>query len=188
MKDSTNEYVILGILSGKPRTGYEIQKLVKTRMGSFWDIGYSQIYPSLRMLEKEGFITKRLETNDREQNRKVYSITNEGILKLQGWLKEAAKPETFKFEVLLKIAFGDQASDDEIIKHIKELKARTITQLENIVAVEKEMKTHLNESERAFFSLLTLSLGKNLHRSAIEWADCAIKLIEEHKLKDGKKP
>jgi DNA-binding PadR family transcriptional regulator len=188
MKDSTNEYVILGILSDKPRTGYEIQKLVKTSMGSFWDIAYSQIYPTLRMLEKEGFITKRLETNEREQNRKVYSITNEGILKLQGWLKEAAKPETFKFEVLLKIAFGDQSSEDEIIKHIEELKARTIKQLENILSIEKEMKTHLNESERSFFSILTISLGKNLHRSAIEWADSAIKLIEEHKQKSGKKP
>ena len=171
MKECTAEFVVLGMLSHTPMTGYDINKAVKTRMGSFWDIGYSQIYPTLRMLEKEGFITKRVEINEREQNRKVYSITNEGTLKLQSWLKEPAKPETFKFEALLKIAFGDQVIKDEIIKHIEELKARTIVQLESILSIEKEMKAHLNESERSFFGLLTLSLGKNIHRSAIEWAD-----------------
>ena len=188
MKECTAEFVILGMLSYTPMTGYDINKAVKTRMGSFWDIGYSQIYPTLRMLEKERFITKRVEINEREQNRKVYSITNEGTLKLQGWLREPAKPETFKFEALLKIAFGDQVIKDEIIKHIEELKARTIVQLESILSIEKEMKAHLNENERSFFGLLTLSLGKNIHRSAIEWADGAIKLIEEHEQKGANKP
>ena len=187
MKESPTEYVILGILSNKPRTGYDIHKLVKTRMGSFWDISYSQIYPTLRVLEKEGLITKRVEVNEREQNRKVYSITKEGTSKLQQWLTEPAKPPTFKFEALLKIAFGDQASKDQIIKHIEELKAINTAQLENILSVEKEMKANLNESERTFFALLTLSLGDNLHRAASEWADTAIKLIEQHKQKSGTK-
>jgi len=160
---------------------------VKTRMGSFWDISYSQIYPTLRVLEKEGLITKRVEVNEREQNRKVYSITKEGTSKLQQWLTEPAKPETFRFEALLKIAFGDQASKDRIIKHIEELKARNNLQLENILSIEKEMKTRLSENERAFFALLTLSLGENLHRSAVEWADTAIKLIEQHKQNGGNK-
>ena len=187
MKDNTTEYVILGILSNKPRTGYDIHKLVKTRMGSFWDISYSQIYPTLRMLEKEGLVTKRVEVNEREQNRKVYSITKEGISKLQRWLTESAKPPTFKFEALLKIAFGDQASKDQLIKHIEELKAMNTEQLENILSVKKEMKADLKESERAFFEQLTFSLGENLLRAANEWADTATKLIEQHKQKDGKK-
>ncbi len=165
MKDNTTEYVILGILSSKPRTGYDIHKLVKTRMGSFWDISYSQIYPTLRMLEKEGLMTKRVEVNEREQNRKVYSITKEGTSKLQRWLTESAKPPTFKFEALLKIAFGDQASKDQIIKHIEELKAMSTAQLENILSVEKEMKADLKGSERAFFALLTFSLGRRSSQS-----------------------
>ena len=183
MKDNTAEYVILGILSNKPKTGYDIHKLVKTRMGSFWDIGYSQIYPTLRRLEKEGILTKKVEINEQGQNRKVYFITNEGKNKLKDWLTRPAKPETFKFEVLLKISFGDQVSKDETIKHIEELKARNIAQLENILSIEKEMKTHLNENERFFFGLLALSLGKSLHIAANEWADTALTEIKEYRQK-----
>jgi PadR family transcriptional regulator, regulatory protein AphA len=179
MKDSTTEYVILGILSNKPRTGYDIHKLVKTRMGSFWDISYSQIYPTLRVLEKEGLVTKKVEINERSQNRKVYSITKEGVSKLQRWLKESAKPPTFKFEALLKIAFGNQASKEQTIKHLEELKAINTVQLENILSVEKEVKADLKGGERVFFALLTFALGENLLRTANEWVDSAIKLIEE---------
>ena len=62
---------------------YEINKLIKTSMGSFWDISYSQIYPTLRSLEKEGAVTKEVEFNEIGPNRKVYSITNEGVSKVQ---------------------------------------------------------------------------------------------------------
>ena len=139
------------------------------------------------MLEKEGLITKKVETNEREQTRKVYSITNEGTKKLRNWLMESAKPETFKFEVLLKINFGDQIPKEQIIKHIEELKTRNAAQLENILSIEKEMKTHTNDSDRLFFSLLTLSLGKCLHQAASEWVDTTIKLIEQHKQKGASK-
>jgi len=181
MKESTTEYVILGILSNTPRTGYDIHKLVKTRMGSFWDIGFSQIYPTLRMIEKEGFITKRVEINERGQNRKVYSITNEGKNELKIWLTKPAKPETFKFEALLKIAFGEQVPKEQIIKHVEEIKARHVSQLENAYAIEKEMKAHLNQNERNFFGLLTLELGIKLHNTAVEWADTTITKIKSIK-------
>jgi len=177
MKENTTEYVILGILSNKPQTGYDIHKMVKTRLGPFWEMGYSQIYPTLRNLEKEGIITKKVELNDRGQNLKVYSVTKDGKNKLQNWLTKPAKPETFKFEALLKIAFGEQVPKEEIIKHIEKLKARNEGQLENALSIEKEMKAHLNESKRYFFALLTFDLGKKIHKTAIEWADAAIEKI-----------
>ena len=40
-------------------TGYDINKRVKTRLDSFWDISYSQIYPTLRTLEKDVCIIKK---------------------------------------------------------------------------------------------------------------------------------
>lgn len=60
MKESAAEFVILGMLNLTPMTGYDINKEVKTHMSSFWDIGYGQIYPTLRMLEKDGYVTKKL--------------------------------------------------------------------------------------------------------------------------------
>ena len=177
---SPNEFLILGLLSKEPMSGYDINKRIKTRMGSFWDISYGQIYPTLRMLQKEGSVTKKVEINETGPNRKVYFITNKGITKLQEWLLIPAEPEKFKIELLLKVAFGEQIPKSKVISHIEESKARHISALKNALSFEKEFKANLDKSDRYFFALLTTLLGKNLHKAAIEWADSAIKLIEEH--------
>ena len=181
---SPNNFLILGLLSNESMSGYDINKLIKTRMGSFWDISYSQIYPTLRMLEKEGAVTKEVEINETGPNRKVYSITNEGLSKLQEWLLTPAEHGKFKIEVLLKVAFGEQIPKSKVISHIKKFKARHNSALKNALSFEKEFKENSDKSDRYFFALLTTLLGKNFHKAAIEWADSAIKLIEEHTKKE----
>ncbi len=185
MKESAAEFVILGLLSYTSMTGYDINKAVKTRMSSFWDIGYGQIYPTLRMLEKDAYVTKKVEIKENGPNRKVYSVTNKGTKKLQEWLMKPAKPEIFRLEALLKIAFGEQVPKHVIIKHIEELRARTAEKLENLIFLEKEVNAHLSDDEGYFFGLLPVLLGINIYRSSIEWADAATKMIEERKQKEG---
>jgi DNA-binding PadR family transcriptional regulator len=160
-------------------TGYDIHKFVKTRM-SFWDISYGQIYPTLRKLEKDGFLTKKVEINEDSPNRKVYSITDKGTKKLQNWLMKPAEPTKMKNETLLKVGFGEQISKDKVISHIQESKAINVTALENALVFEKELKANPNKSERDFFVSLTILLGKKLHEAVIEWADMAIKEMEDH--------
>jgi DNA-binding PadR family transcriptional regulator len=165
-------------------SGYDVNKWIKTRMGSFWDISYSQIYPTLRGLEKEGAVTKEVEINETGPNRKVYSITNEGLSKLQEWLLTPAEHDKFKVEVLIKVAFGEYIPKSKVISHIKKFKARHISAFKKAISFEKEFKSNLDKSDRYFFFLLTTLLGKNFHKAAIEWADNAIELIEQ---KMGKK-
>ena len=174
MKENTTEYVILGILRNNPRTGYDINKVVKTRLGPYWDINYSQIYPTLRELEKGGAITKKIEINERGQNRKVYSITNEGKNKLKEWLLKPAKPEKHKIELILKIGFGEQVSNNELIKHVQTFRERHVAQLENVYSIEKELKAQLDQNETNYFTLLSLELGTKFHLSAVDWADTTI--------------
>jgi DNA-binding PadR family transcriptional regulator len=178
---SPNNFLILGLLSNKSMSGYDIKKLIKTRMGSFWDISYSQIYPTLRMLQKEGAVTKKVEINETGPNRKVYSITNEGLSKLQEWLLTPAEHGKFKIEVLLKVAFGEQIPKFAVISHIEEFKTRNISALQRANSFEKEFRENMNKGDRYFFGLLTTLLGKSLHRASVEWADAAIKLIESRK-------
>ena len=40
--------VILGLLSGAPRSGYEMKAIVDRSTRYFWAASYGQIYPELR--------------------------------------------------------------------------------------------------------------------------------------------
>ena len=77
--------VILGLLSIGPRSGYEIKATVDRSTRFFWAASYSQIYPELRRLEREGLIEGE-ESPNGGRARRVYSLTAAGREELEAWL------------------------------------------------------------------------------------------------------
>lgn len=51
-------YAILGFLTVKPMSGYDIKKAVEVSIANFWKESYGQIYPMLKRLAKEGLVEK----------------------------------------------------------------------------------------------------------------------------------
>jgi len=49
-------YVILGMVSREPRSGYEIKSLVDNTTRFFWAASYGQIYPELKRLSEAGLV------------------------------------------------------------------------------------------------------------------------------------
>jgi DNA-binding PadR family transcriptional regulator len=180
MKDNNAKYVLLGLLSHTPMTGYDVKKAVATRMSYFWDLSYGQIYPTLKELEKNREITKKVEINEHGPNRIVYTITAQGINELQIWLAKPAKKELHKYEFLIKLIFGDQAHPELNLKHIQEFKERNQKILQTMNLFEDSLKPILNQSEGHYYTLLTISLGKSIAQASIEWADNAVKMIKDH--------
>jgi DNA-binding PadR family transcriptional regulator len=70
--------VILKLLSEQPSYGYQLIKTMEERMAGGYTPSAGVIYPTLTMLEEEG-----LATASAENNRKVYSVTPEGLEYLQ---------------------------------------------------------------------------------------------------------
>ena len=180
MKDNNAKYVLLGLLSHNQMTGYDIKKSVATRMSYFWDLSYGQIYPTLKELEKNKLITQKIEINPKGPNRKVYTINETGIKELQTWLAKPAKKEVHKYEFLLKLIFGDQTTPEINRKHIEEFKARNQKILQTMTLFEESLKPSLNQSESHYHVLLTILLGKKVSKASVEWADSALKMLQEH--------
>lgn len=74
------DLAILGLIVEKPRYGYEIDQVIEARNMRDWtEIGFSSIYHILNRLEKNGYLTARLEApQGRGPARKVYEITEDG--------------------------------------------------------------------------------------------------------------
>jgi DNA-binding PadR family transcriptional regulator len=178
-KGNNAKFVLLGLLSHEPMTGYDIKKVMSLRMSYFWDLSYGQIYPTLEALEKDGLVTKEVVIEERGPNRKVYSITEAGIEILRKWLAEPARKESHKYEILVKLFFGNQSAPDSSIKHIQEFRARNAKNLEVMTLFEENLKESLSWNNDNFYMLLTVLLGKNTFKASIEWADTAIKMLED---------
>jgi len=103
--------VILGLLDGRPRTGYEIKQTVDTSTRFFWAASYGQIYPELRRLRDAGLVeSERDDTGGRK--RSVHRLTPAGREALRAWLAEPAAATEYRDEKLLKLFFSASAVED----------------------------------------------------------------------------
>src|SRR5690349_5022418 len=89
-------FAILGLLARESLTGYDLTKRFDTTIAFFWSAKHSQIYPELATLTKEGLVTYEVVTQTSKPNKKVYTITPEGIAALAAWVSEPRDKRTVK--------------------------------------------------------------------------------------------
>src|SRR5262249_13920193 len=86
------EYVILGLLSSAPKSGYAIKKEVEEVIGHFWKESFGQIYPALERLQAQGLVQRDPEPAG-QRRRFVYTITASGREALRAWLATPPEPD-----------------------------------------------------------------------------------------------
>ena len=72
------ELILLGLLRQSPKHGYEIKLKVRKILSLFTGIQLKSIYYPLRILEKEGLLTKQTFRKDSRPERFVYCLTDKG--------------------------------------------------------------------------------------------------------------
>ncbi len=86
-KTNTTIYIILGLLEHEDLSGYDIKKKIDYMISHFWDVGYGQIYPTLKTLEAEGLITKIYSGSSKGPEKKSlfhYPVGQRGIQGMAG--------------------------------------------------------------------------------------------------------
>src|SRR5690349_15698072 len=116
------DYVILGMLSTLPSSGYDMKnELDYGGAGYFSALTYGSIYPRLKVLEEEGYIVT-LEADAQGRRRRVYDLTPKGWRALEDWLAEpTAFPIPMRDELLLKMVFwtgGRPRARERLIAHL----------------------------------------------------------------------
>src|ERR1700722_14027305 len=101
---------LLGLLTMKPMSGYDIKALIPQSIGNFWSESYGQIYPSLKRLAETGLVEKKTQRQKGKPDRHVYSLTEDGRARLRDWLKLPVVAEVPRHELLLKLFFGAHVS------------------------------------------------------------------------------
>ena len=84
-KKGSAELLILALLEGQPRHGYEIGKLIEVRSGGALHFHVASLYPLLYRLEERGWIQGRWVEKPNQRRRRYYRLTAGGrrVLGLQ---------------------------------------------------------------------------------------------------------
>jgi DNA-binding PadR family transcriptional regulator len=84
---TTLEFIVLGLISMQPQSGYSIVSYFDTGASS-WSASPGSIYPMLKRLEKNGVVDGELEMAHETRPRKIYTLTELGEQLLDKWLLE----------------------------------------------------------------------------------------------------
>lgn len=84
------QLVILGLLSEKPRHGYELRQEVERRLyATYINLSGGSLYYNLGQLERAGYVEKtRVEQNGRYPARRIYQITSDGAVHFRTELRK----------------------------------------------------------------------------------------------------
>ncbi|ACK70130.1 transcriptional regulator, PadR-like family [Gloeothece citriformis PCC 7424] len=67
------KFILLSLLSERPRHGYELIKELEDRYGGFRRLSPGSVYPTLQLLEEGGYLT-----SEQIEGKRVYTITESG--------------------------------------------------------------------------------------------------------------
>ena len=102
--------VLLGYLE-EPASGYDIKQAFDRSLSHLWAAETSQIYGTLRALEKEGLLASTTEKSSRGPDRRVYRRTQKGEEELAAWLEGGPELSRERLSILSQIHFLGRSRD-----------------------------------------------------------------------------
>jgi PadR family transcriptional regulator, regulatory protein AphA len=164
---SRTRFLILGLLSEGPMSGYDLVKITRLRFRFFWSESYGQVYPELRRLAEEGLVAQGAERGPRGKS--TWTVTAKGRAALRAWLEAPECSDQARLESVLKAYFSFAAPGS--LESILELFGTRLS--EDIAALEgmgRELRAIPDPHKNHQYPLMTIELGLAIYSACRDWA------------------
>jgi DNA-binding PadR family transcriptional regulator len=172
----TIKHAILGLLTQRPMHGYELKNAFEETVGLLWELNIGQIYNTLRLLERDGFVELHSEEQEgRGPSRKVYAITELGRQELARWLAEPLhQPRRLKDAFYIKLVLQKLLCLGKVEPLIWRQRQAYLQVLRQLNDLRAEV-----DPESDPFTTLLLEGGAFHLEADLKWLDRCEELLEE---------
>jgi DNA-binding PadR family transcriptional regulator len=169
----STKFALLGLLSIKKMSAYELAKFAKESIGYFWNESYSNVHRTLKVLADEKLIRKMPKRGSR--NKIIFEITHEGKEALSQWLSNHEHTTIYRDELMLKVFVSKKEDYPAILEDLKNVLDESIA-LQQVYA---GIKQSIADKPDNLSYDLTIDYGMMYNEFTIEWLKKAIQRIEE---------
>jgi DNA-binding PadR family transcriptional regulator len=172
-RENRTRFVVLGMLTIAPMSGYGLRKAIAESVGHFWQESYGQLYPTLRALVVEGLLEARATRGGPGRGGATYLVTPAGRAALAAWLAIPPVLERQRNELLLKVFFAGAVPPEITVRNLEGVAAGLRAERAALEEIARELRTAAPASAHphAPFSRLTLDFGLDYYRMAIAWIE-----------------
>lgn len=187
------KYALLGLLAQRPRHGYDLKQSFENSFSRMRLLNFGQIYTTLARLTATGLVSSQTVEQEKNPDKKVFSLTEKGREELMKWLAEpvdnTVEPVRSEFFVKLLVhalvigSETDDASSRAMIARQREKFLQDLNDLRRIrlhlslVLAPGEADPRSPEEQESSELRVLLIEGAILHLEAdLQW----LNLIEAH--------
>jgi DNA-binding PadR family transcriptional regulator len=171
-RENRTRWVVLGMLTVAPMTGYRLRQVIAESVGHFWQESFGQLYPALRRLAAEGLVEARATRGGPGRGGATYHVTPRGRAALAAWLAVPPVLEKQRNEVLLKVFFAGAVPPEVTARNLAGVAAELRGELATLEAIAAEIRrSDHGQHPHAPFWHLTLDFGVDFYRMALAWLD-----------------
>ncbi|MHC5003575.1 MAG: PadR family transcriptional regulator [Planctomycetota bacterium] len=170
------DHILLGLLR-EPLSGYGLKAEFDGTAGHFWPAELSQIYRTLKRLERDGLLASRAEPSDKGPDRRVYRRTAAGRAALKRWLAGEPQFNDERLAYIAQLFFMDELNSlDQTLECIVANRRKRVAQLEAYHRLARSWSESFggsleNATDEDFHRYLTLQAGIRVAEARLRWCD-----------------
>jgi len=178
------QQILLGMLQ-TPATGYDLKGMFDNSIRYFWSAELSQIYPTLKHLEKEGLLRHTTKPSAKGPHRKVYALTARGRKALEAWVTDDPHLGDARYGFVAQLFFMDAADDIEAtLRFLTKLRDTLQERIRIYQRIKKEWVAGKAaypdpDSNEGFHQLLALKGGLCHMKARITWCNESINEVKQ---------
>lgn len=171
------KYAILGVLSLKPRSGYDIKKFCDNSISYYWNENFGNIYPELEQMEAAGLVEPEEQGDKRA---KTYRITDLGNREFVQWLQQPVEYRPARSELLLKLSFGNQIPKEKTLEMLEAARRKYAGDLKRYRVIEAAFlyDEEAKKSPEYPYWLAPLRHGIATAETMIKWCEETIESLK----------
>jgi PadR family transcriptional regulator AphA len=167
-------YLILGLLTRKPMSGYDIKRFLK---GLDWLIGspsFGGLYPALRALLQDSLIGEDDIPHQSRRLRKIYRITDAGKQAFQEWLNQPIAPDASLKSFVMRLVLASNFPRAGLIAHLQQRRSQVAAHRATLLQIAEVPGEGTELEER-----LVLDYGLTLARAELAWLDSTLDRLSQ---------
>lgn len=177
---NTLSYALLGALSTKARTGYQLAQHMRAPIALMWAAPHSQIYPELNRLAAAGLITGTVIPGPGPRDTKRYTVTEAGRQALAVWADSPLDAEVPRSELMLRVRSLWLTSPERAVTFVATQRRQW---QDRLVRLGRERAGFapddvMSADHPEFYAFATLRYGIERVAAAVVWADWLLDQLE----------
>lgn len=183
---SPTSYALLGLLSVRSWTTYELAQQAQRSLRFLYPRAERHLYAEAKRLADEGYARAEVGFTGKRRST-TYAITPAGRKAVREWLRTEPVAPVLEAEVLLRSFFADLGRQRDLVAALEDARTQAI-------AAQRELATMAQGSvddtapfpERIATGALTMRFVADFHRLVEEWATWAAQEVATWEHADGR--